>query len=173
MYLIDDSVSAIREVQRMLLIIAEVENSIPEVSVDGIYGDTTADAVLEYQRLRSLAASGVVNEETFNLLFFESEGIIDERNTRNNTVRYEQFPLVLGDAGENVRRLNTELLSLVRFYPDMPLADIRGFFGRATEGAVKYFQRILRVDEDGKVSAELFERIRREVLEREKFVSRA
>ncbi|MBQ8289782.1 MAG: peptidoglycan-binding protein [Clostridia bacterium] len=169
MYYISDKASAVREVQRMLLIISQATDGISEVTVDGIYGDTTRLAVLEFQKISGLEQTAEVDLETFTLLFDKSEKILTEARVNAGVSDEEKYPLMTGDASGAVRRLNTELLSLTRYLPDMPRADVRGFFGRATEDAVKYFQNLVRAEADGKVSALLFDRIKNELSHREKF----
>ena len=169
MYFINDKTSAVREVQRMLLIISQEQGELGEVTVDGIYQDTTRGAVLEFQKLNGLNPTSEVDLDTFSLLYLKSEDILNRNRINGETRGVDKFPLILGDASDAVMRLNTELLSLTRYLTDMPRADTRSFFGRATADAVKYFQKIIRVADDGIVSQELFDRIKKELSHREKF----
>ena len=49
MYYIEEKEEAIANVQRNLLIISQINENIPQVSVDGIYGEETRNAVKIYQ----------------------------------------------------------------------------------------------------------------------------
>ncbi len=169
MYFIEDKPSAVRELQRMLLIVSQADHTLPTTAIDGIFTDETRLAVLAYQRGRGLLTSGVGDIETFNSLFMEMRRLIDEKNAYLSTVSPESYPLSLGSSGEAVKRLNTDLLSLRRFYKDMPEADIRPYFGRGTDSAVKYMQDVFRILPDGIVTYVIAKRIADEISEREKF----
>lgn len=55
----------VRSLQTMLRVITEINDKIPTVIPDGIYGNTTRQAVAAYQRQASLPSTGVVNQETW------------------------------------------------------------------------------------------------------------
>jgi len=169
MYRITDEAFAIREVQRFLLIIAERESSIPIVPVDGIYGEDTRVAVTEFQKIKAIDATGTVNKETFELLFFEADDIINEKKNRAAVIESEKFPLKLGDSGTDVSLLNTLIRHLSKFYKDIYELPHGSFFSRETENAVKIIQGVFREEKSGTVSENLLALLRSEVVAREKF----
>lgn len=169
MYRITDEAFAIREVQRFLLIIAEREPSLPISAVDGIYGEDTRIAVTEFQKMKYINATGIVDKETFELLFFEADDIIKEKNNKATVIENEKFPLKLGDSGTDVSLLNTLLRHLSKFYKDIYELPYGSFFSKETENAVKIMQGVFQTDKTGTVSEGFIALLRSEVAARENF----
>ena len=55
----------VRMVQEQLVTISEVYSAIPTISIDGIYGQRTADAVREFQSIFGLPQTGVIDYRTW------------------------------------------------------------------------------------------------------------
>lgn len=62
---IGSSGQKVRQLQEQLNLIGEFYNSIPYLVPDGVYGELTADAVREFQRLFNLPQTGVVDFSTW------------------------------------------------------------------------------------------------------------
>lgn len=62
---IGSSGQKVRQLQEQLNLIGEFYNAIPPVSTDGIYGERTAQAVSEFQRIFDLPATGIVDFATW------------------------------------------------------------------------------------------------------------
>ena len=169
MYRIQDKEQAIRAVQRNLLIISQRDESLPHITVDGIYNEETRFAVSEFQRGRSLIATGAVDKETFDLLVIEANEILLDSDRRSNIINESSFPLRLGDSNNDVSMLNTILDELSEYYLDITEVQISSFFSRATESGVKTMQRHLREKQDGEVTIKLFDRLREELNARKNF----
>ena len=106
-------------------------------SVDGIYGNTTTDAVLAFQIRNRLTADGVAGNDTLQVLY--SSRAIPE-NAPNST--YQK--LELGDVGEAVLELKDALIQLG--YMSSTSSSV---YDDATEGAVRLFQLNNGLDVDG------------------------
>ncbi len=169
MYRIEDKPAAIRAVQRYLLIISQVDFSLPHITVDGIYSDETRSAVSEFQKGRNLSVTGSVDIDTFTLLATESGEILLYSENRDNTINEALFPLRLGDSNSDVAILNAMLSELSVYYRDINLIRITPFFSLTTESGVKVMQRHLKELEDGTVSHKLFARLREELNARKNF----
>lgn len=91
-----DRGGAVRVLQYMLAILAQFDNSLTPVQIDGDFGPTTAQAVREFQRVNGLAVDGVVGERTWRAIYraFASA----ERDLRRDDVRFSND--VLRAAGE-------------------------------------------------------------------------
>lgn len=72
--------------QYMLAILAQFDNSLPPVRVDGDFGATTAKAVRQFQQANGLSVDGVVGERTWETIYraFASA----ERDLRRDDVRF-------------------------------------------------------------------------------------
>ena len=84
MYRIEDKEKAITAIQRYLLIISQVNRFLPHITVDGVYGKETKEAVTIFQTLNGLEASGEVDFATFELLSVEAEKILNSKNPKHS-----------------------------------------------------------------------------------------
>ena len=55
----------VRQLQEQLNTIANTYTSIPKVAVDGIYGESTQEAVRQFQKIFNLPQTGVVDYPTW------------------------------------------------------------------------------------------------------------
>lgn len=93
------------------------------VTVDGIFGPKTENAVKSFQAGNSLFADGIVGEQTWSRLI---------------------RTLQKGSSGPAVRGVQVILSRQV-----MPMVDVDGIFGPKTESAVKSFQADHGLAQDG------------------------
>lgn len=77
----------VRQLQYMLSILAEYIPAVPPLSVDGIYGRNTRATVLAVQRRFGIPETGVVDAQTWDLIYDQFSGI--ETTTLRST---ETFP---------------------------------------------------------------------------------
>ncbi len=64
--------SAVEQVQFWLNTLAQYDSAIPSVTVDGVYGTGTANAVRVFQRRYGLTVDGVAGQNTWNELYDSS-----------------------------------------------------------------------------------------------------
>ncbi len=107
-------------------------------SITGSFDNYTKNAVIQFQQDHQLTPSGVVDQETWNVLnsLTASPEIIAEINTRP--------VLRLGSTGPYVTEVQTVLTSLLYY-----TGQIDGNFGTSTQNAVKRFQTNNRLTPDG------------------------
>lgn len=77
----------VRQLQYMLSVLSSYIQSIPPVTVDGVYGQATRAAVLAFQRRYQLPETGTVGEATWDTLYDQYSGI---ENTSFRSA--ERFP---------------------------------------------------------------------------------
>lgn len=82
----------VRLLQYMLSVIADFIPSIPEVTVDGIYGKGTRAAVLAFQRRYQLPETGTVGQTTWDTIYDQYSGI------ENTALRSNELFLPTGNA---------------------------------------------------------------------------
>ena len=157
MYRIDTKAEATRQVQTYLLELFYAEEDLLHVTVDGIYGKETADAVSAFQRKHGLAVTGEVDDATFLLLFEKFEEAREERTGESELIPAVVFPLQMGDSGSYVRILQSVLDELLGIHIPKD-----GFFGKATEDGIRALQRRYRLPIDGRVTRALWGRIAKE-----------
>ena len=79
-------------------------------------------------------------------------GIINDAPVAFTNESYPGSPLRIGDAGNNVQIIQTELNRIARNYPAIPkINDPNGVFGIETENAVRKFQEIFNLSVNGEV----------------------
>lgn len=67
--LLEDERIYIREVQEHLRYLGFFDPILPEVGIDGIFGESTAEAVRQFQRWFDIEQTGVVDRATWELLY--------------------------------------------------------------------------------------------------------
>ena len=81
-----DRGGSVRVLQYMLAILAELDNSLTPVRVDGDFGPTTARAVRQYQTNNGLTVDGVVGERTWESIYRSFAAA--DRDLRRDDVRF-------------------------------------------------------------------------------------
>ncbi len=97
-----DRGGSVRVLQYMLAILAEFDNSLTPVRVDGDFGPTTARAVRQYQSNNGLTTDGVVGERTWESIYRSFAAA--ERDLRRDDVRFgDGSTLAAGEYTQPVR----------------------------------------------------------------------
>ena len=95
---VGDSGDKVRLLQYMLAVLSRYIQTIPPVTVDGIYGQATRAAVLAAQRRFSLPETGSVDAQTWNAIYDQYSGI------ENTTLRSQNsFPTQSSSQNGNIR----------------------------------------------------------------------
>ena len=85
-----DSGEQVKVIQYLLSVVSEFYNTIPPVTVDGIFGTNTENAVIALQRMAGITQDGVVGAETWQALYALYAGITDTLSNYTNVIP-EQF----------------------------------------------------------------------------------
>ena len=85
-----DTGENVKVIQYLLSVVAEFYNNIPPVAVDGIFGQSTQNAVLALQQMAGLYQDGVVGADTWAALYRFYVGIVDTMSQYTNVIP-EQF----------------------------------------------------------------------------------
>ena len=141
MYRIEETEQAIAAIQRYLVIISQIDNEIPHIAVDGVYNVETREAVSIFQSLRGIQNTGIVDYFTFKLLLEEATIITDSKNNSLNVFSEKDFPLKIGDSGNDVNNLNTLLREFANDYTDITDLPYGSFFSRETLTSVLAVQK--------------------------------
>ena len=151
---------AVRKVQFWLRIAATNFSSIPSPAVDGIFGSGTETAVKAFQRQFGLTADGVVGPATWQKLYEIYADVTNELldpNQRPGT--YPGTALRVGSTGRAVREAQFYLVLMSAYYPSVPRINIDGEFGPATETAVKAFQKLFGLTQDGVIGRATWDKL--------------
>ena len=146
----------VRRIQVELNRISTNYPAIPKiVPANGIYGESTAEAVRVFQSVFGLPQTGIVNKATWyqikyiftavkRLSELSSEGLAAEE-----TENIFGDPLRRGDTGERVRIVQYFLNVIAYFNPEIPSVPASGVFNEQMENQVKAFERFYGLNPDG------------------------
>jgi peptidoglycan hydrolase-like protein with peptidoglycan-binding domain len=93
----------------MLRVLSEYIPEIPAISVDGIFGPATRNAVIAAQRRFQLPQTGIVNPETWDEIYDQFSGI-----EVTSWVNPEDFPYtsaIIGNTNPRVRYSRTSTMT--------------------------------------------------------------
>lgn len=137
---------AVLRMQWYLNDIAGKVSSIPNFTVNGIFGAPMQNAVRAFQRFASLPVTGEIDEATWNAIV---KAYADLEETEYKYV-YPGVPIRYGMRGKDVRALQ-ELLNFAYELDPTGLYSVSedGIFGSETQNAVIAFQRKYGLDADG------------------------
>ena len=165
-----DRGEAVLRIQTMLNRISRDYPAIPKVQpVDGIFGESTEQAVIKFQQIFSLTPDGIVGSATWYKLVFLYVGVLDlaelvsEGQTFYANAIPLEFPEVLapGDVGEGVRVVQYLLSVVSEFYSNVPQVSIDGVYGPDTRQAVIAVQQMAGLPQDGVVGEQTWQALYR------------
>ena len=145
-----DTGDSVRLAQFYLRVIATNYDSIPVITVDGIFGSGTEAAVRAFQSFFGLSVDGVIGKMTWNKLYEVYTDVANDLlapDQRPST--YPGTPLRQGSTGKAVRELQYYLFLLSAYYRSIPEIAFDGIFGSATTAAVKAYQSLFGLTVDG------------------------
>ncbi len=158
MYELNDTASAVKEVQKFLYVISDKAHpEVPRISVDGIYGTETQDAVKIFQEIYDIEPTGVVDRVTFELLY----QVYDENRSIPQQQRMDEelFPIQLGNSGNHVLKIHLLMSDLKERYSGIGRIPKDSYFSVDSKNATKEFQKIFRFSETGAIEYELYLRM--------------
>ena len=154
---------AIYNLQVYLKQLSYTDPTIQMVPIDGIYDTETRNAVIAFQSNHGLKSDGGVDKITWDAIYAEYlDSIINNskplavnffpRNTQNQTLH-------IGDIGFKINLLQYMLRELSIYYGEIFDIDISGIYDIPTENAIKEFQRLNSIFENGYVDLNTWNRI--------------
>ena len=165
-----DRGEAVLRIQTMLNRISRDYPAIPKVQpVDGIFGESTEQAVIKFQQIFSLTPDGIVGSATWYKLVFLYVGVLDlaELVSEGQTFYANATPLEFsdvvapGDTGEEVRVIQYLLSVVSEFYSNVPPVAVDGVYGPATRQAVIAVQQMAGLPQDGVVGEQTWQALYR------------
>ncbi len=112
---------------------------------------STCNGLSQWGTVR-LAESGRTPFSILQNYYGDDIGIVNDAPVAFTEESYPGVPLKLGDSGNNVQIIQTQLNRIARNYPAIPkIAEVNGIFGVDTEEAVRKFQEIFNLTVNGQV----------------------
>lgn len=135
------------------------------IPANGIFGESTTQAVMDFQQIFGLPVTGIVNKATWyqiKYIFTAVKGLSElggEGLTIGEVTNYWDEDLRRGDYGQGVRALQYYLNVIAYFNPEIPTVPETGVFGEQTERQVKAFEEFYGLNPDGIVDFITWQRI--------------
>ncbi len=147
------------EVRTIQVELNRIGNNYPAVPkiipANGLYGESTVDAVRVFQGVFGLPQTGVVNKATWYQIKYIYTAVKDLAELTSEGLRPSEveqtFPeqLSVGDYGQPVRSLQYYLNVIAYFNPSIPSVTADGVFGADTEAQVRAFETFYGLNPDG------------------------
>ena len=133
---------------------------LPTVYPGTTYGENTREAVKEIQRRFDLPVTGVVDLDTWRLIYDAYRKKRDQRERfPSPAAEKDAFPLTVGQRGYEVLLLRGALGALSEFYPSLPRVLPGSLYQTGTANAVRGLQHIYRLEETGEVDVAFWNRM--------------
>ena len=121
---------------------------------------STCDGLSQWGTV-SLAKEGRTPYEILQQYYGNDINIVEDAPVGFTEESYPGVPLRVGDAGNNVKIIQTQLNRIGRNYPAIPrISDADGVFGLETQAAVRKFQEIFSLTQTGEVDKSTWYRIK-------------
>ena len=122
--------------------------------------NTTCDGLSQWGSV-SLASAGKSPIEILKYYYGDDINLIYNAPVEANIMSYPGFPLKVGTAGDMVRTIKIQLNRISNNYPAIPkILDESEYFTIETETAVKKFQEIFNLVQNGEVNKETWYKIK-------------
>ena len=154
---------AIHNLQVYLKQLSYTDPTIRPVPIDGIYDTETRNAVIAFQNKYGLITNGIVDKITWDTIYSEYLASV-MNNSKPLAVNFFprnslNQPLHIGDTGFTINVLQYMLRELSRDYGEIFNISISGIYDTPTENAIKEFQRLNSILENGYVDIATWNRI--------------
>lgn len=157
-----DRGGGVQVVQYYLAFLGFFLPQLPPIEVTGVFDDATRDAVYTFQSYAGLPIDGVVGRDTWNALQDNYTQVVNNLPAQYQQYLSQIYPgryLVVGDRGESIRQLQQNLRRIAQADPNIPLIEVDGIYGPATQAAVLAMQRQLGMEQTGAVGPILWQTI--------------
>lgn len=121
-----------------------LNDSAPLILVDGIFDDTTKNALIDFQLRNGLAPTGVADRTTWDLLYAQYLEIVETRSLPAPIIPFPSYPtdyeIKRGEKSFLVSVLQYMLNEIGVIYNTFEAVEITGEYDEPTEKAILDFQ---------------------------------
>ena len=142
--------------------IAFLNNNIPRLKTNSIYGDNTVTMVKAFQKEYKLPVTGVFTYSDWNVLKNAYDKTLNSYPKEYQDFIDELYPdyfLARGMSGDDVQRLQMFLLRICKYDHSIPGVRVNGVFDELTEKSIKKLQNDYGFEVNGIVGPLLWKRI--------------
>lgn len=145
---------SVKILQYYLCFLSYFNLKLPYISVDGIFGDETRDAVLAFQSLYGLDVDGIVGRDTWDMIQNAYAGVLTSLPNEYrsySSLLYPGYIITTGASGKVVEQLQTYLKTIAANNPSIPDVTVDGYYGEETKKAVLAVQKLEGIEQNGQV----------------------
>lgn len=148
----------IRNAQQFLRRIS-YDNDIPRIIPDGIFGEQTQNAVMEFQRVFELPQSGIIDNDTWNSIYSAYKTTLKKYASPAKTSIFPSphFKICGGDENSIIYVIQAMLTALGVKFSNIPELEINGKFDQNTQNAVTEIQNTAGIRQTGEIDKETWE----------------
>ena len=149
-----DSGTDVSTLQYYLDFLGFFYDTLPDITVDGIFGEETRNAVLAFQQQFGLPQDGIVGRQTWYRLQDEYVAVLralPSEYSSYSSLLYPGYYITTGATGKVVEQLQTFINTIARNNSSVPAVTVDGVFGTATQNAVRAIQRLVGQNPTGAV----------------------
>lgn len=151
---------AVSQMQYFLNFVSQYYKEVPPINGDSIFGVSTLDSVIQFQKKFGLDVDGIVGKQTWDKIYSVYKDIINGSNKpEGDGYEYPGYILKQGSRGNVISKLQTYLSAIADKYPSIKNINVDGIFGKATNQAVIDFQKCFELNSDGIVGPLTWEKI--------------
>ena len=144
--------AATMDLQRYLRQLSFAEPSIPPPPVDGIFDTRTTDSLRAFQRLKGLAATGIADADTWELLYADYRASLAANTPARPIAVFAAGDLLqAGSIGFAVTALQYMLRELQHSHSALAEVAQTGIYDEQTANAVRILQKSALLPMTGKV----------------------
>ena len=132
--------------------------AIPKINpADGIYLETTAEAVRTFQKVFGLAQTGTIDKATWYKISYLYAGVKRLSELDSEGIALDELPTQFvttigpGDTGDLVRTMQYYFEVFALFYEQIPFTPISGVYTEETAAAARAFQQTFGLPVTGQV----------------------
>ncbi len=151
-------------VQYFLQVISAFTNTLPKAPLDGVYGESTAEAVRAFQQEWGLPVTGEVDLVTWEKLYdvyIADLSTLPESIFSNTARPFPGITLRLGSRAEDVRYMQEYINTVADVYPEVPHIPVTGIFDEDTQNAIFALQNRFGLPVTGVVDVATWELLAR------------
>lgn len=141
---------AVKVLQYFLNCIALFYDNIPPIKIDGVFGNSTKNAVEAFQQKFELGIDGIVGKNTWRKLY-EIYKTIEPYIIPLASNPYPGYIIAEGSRGNDVKTIQTWISAISKKYPFIPSVNVDGIFGPLTTTSFIAFQAEFNLVPDGLV----------------------
>ena len=144
----------VQSLQYYLAFIGFFTDSLPEISIDGIFGPATRNAVVAFQKYYGLTPDGIVGRDTWNKIqtvYLSILNNLPKEYQSYSSLLYPGAVLSNGSTGKVVEQLQLYLRVIGQNNRNVPVINVDGVYGNATANAVKAVQKLYGIEQTGVV----------------------